>query len=208
MFEREHFRDQGKNVLLVIDSITRFAHAAREIGLAAGEPPTTRGFPPSFFAMTPKLLERMGRVGEGSITGLLTVLVDGEGEDDPVADALLGLLDGHLVLSRELAQAGHFPAVDVLASLSRLMPKLVDAQHGASARRIRELLAAYTAGKDLVDVGAYAPGSNPSLDAALERMPAIEAFLRQDMDDATAMTDTIELLRLVSGAAEISEGAR
>ena len=204
----EHFRDQGKNVLLVIDSITRFAHAAREIGLAAGEPPTTRGFPPSFFAMTPKLLERMGRVGEGSITGLLTVLVDGEGEDDPVADALRGLLDGHLVLSRELAQAGHFPAVDVLASLSRLMPKLVDARHGASARRIRELLAAYSAGKDLVDVGAYAPGSNPALDAALERMPAIEAFLRQDMDDGTAMTDTIELLGLVSGAAEISGGAR
>lgn len=204
----EHFRDQGKNVLLVIDSITRFAHAAREVGLAAGEPPTTRGFPPSFFAMTPKLLERMGRVGEGSITGLLTVLVDGEGEDDPVADALRGLLDGHLVLSREMAQAGHFPAVDVLASLSRLMPKLVDAPHGTSARRIRELLAAYAAGKDLVDVGAYAPGSNPALDAALDRMPAIEAFLRQDMDDATAMPDTIELLGLVSGLTEISGGPR
>lgn len=197
----EHFRDQGKNVLLVVDSITRFAHAAREIGLAAGEPPTTRGFPPSFFAMTPKLLERMGRTTSGSITGLLTVLVDGDGEDDPVADALRGLLDGHLVLSRELAQAGHFPAVDVLASLSRLMPSLVERPHAVAARRVRELLAAYASGKDLVDVGAYAPGSNPALDEALARMPALEAFLRQDTDDATSLAETVEMLGLVAGTA-------
>lgn len=195
----EHFRDQGKNVLLVVDSITRFAHASREIGLAAGEPPTTRGYPPSFFAMAPKLLERMGRTSRGSITGLLTVLMDGDGEDDPVADSLRGLLDGHILLSRSLAQAGHHPAVDVLDSLSRLMPKLIDTGHGAAAHRLRELMAAYAEGRDLVDVGAYQPGSNAKLDAALERMPAIEAFLRQDVDDATSIQDTIEMLHMVTG---------
>lgn len=195
----EHFRDQGKNVLLVVDSITRFAHASREIGLAAGEPPTTRGYPPSFFANAPKLLERMGRTELGSITGLLTVLVDGDGEDDPVADALRGLLDGHIVLSRALAQSGHHPAVDVQDSLSRLMPKLVTEEHGRAAHRVRELMSAYRDGRDLVDVGAYQPGSNSVLDEALRRMPVIEAFLRQDVDDPTPFAGTVEMLRLVAG---------
>lgn len=198
----EHFRDQGKNVLLVIDSITRFAHASREIGLAAGEPPTTRGYPPSFFAMAPKLLERMGRTATGSITGLVTVLVDGEGEDDPVADSLRGLLDGHLVLSRALAQAGHFPAIDVLDSLSRLMPKLTDPSHAMAARRARELMAAWRDGKDLVDVGAYHRGSNAALDMALDRMPAIDAFLQQSATDPTSFADSVEMLGLVTGIAE------
>lgn len=195
----EHFRDQGKNVLLVVDSITRFAHAAREVGLAAGEPPTVRGYPPSFFALVPQLLERMGRTDVGSITGLLTVLTDGDDDDDPVADALRGLLDGHVHLSRDLAQMGHFPAVDVLGSLSRLMPKLVTGEHQLHARRLRELLSAYREGRDLVDVGAYQRGMNPKLDEALERMPAIEALLRQDVDDPTPFHETVEVLGLVAG---------
>ena len=196
----EHFRDQGKNVLLVVDSITRFAHAAREVGLAAGEPPTVRGYPPSFFALVPQLLERMGRTAKGSITGLLTVLTDGDDDDDPVADALRGLLDGHIHLSRDLAQMGHFPAVDVLASLSRLMPKLVTPEHQQHARRLRELLGTYREGRDLVDVGAYQRGMNPKLDEALERMPTIEALLRQDVDDPTPFEETVEVLGLVAGA--------
>ncbi len=193
----EHFQAQGKNVLLVVDSITRFAHAAREVGLAAGEPPTVRGYPPSFFATVPQLLERMGRLKSGSITGLLTVLVDGDEEDDPVADALRGLLDGHISLSPELARSGHYPAIDVLDSLSRLMPKLADRPHQARARAIRELLAAFRDGRDLVDVGAYQPGSNRLLDLALERMPMIEAFLRQDVDDPTALEETVAVLSLI-----------
>lgn len=199
----EHFRDQGKNVLLVVDSITRFAHAAREVGLAAGEPPTVRGYPPSFFALVPQLLERMGRTLDGSITGLLTVLTDGDDDDDPVADALRGLLDGHIHLSRDLAQTGHFPAVDVLSSLSRLMPKLVTPEHQLHARRLRELLGAYREGRDLVDVGAYQRGMNPLLDEALERMPAIDALLRQDVNDPTPFEETVEVLGLVAGAREV-----
>ncbi len=195
----EHFQNEGKNVLLVLDSITRFAHAAREVGLAAGEPPTVRGYPPSFFATVPQLLERMGRTPQGSITGLLTVLVDGDGEDDPVADALRGLLDGHITLSPALARSGHYPAIDVLDSLSRLMPRLSSSEHQVAARRLRELLSAYQDGRDLVDVGAYQPGSNALLDTALERLPAIHAFLRQEVDDPTAFADAVEMLALVAG---------
>ncbi|MEM6672752.1 MAG: FliI/YscN family ATPase [Planctomycetota bacterium] len=199
----EHFQAEGANVLLVLDSITRYAHAAREVGLAAGEPPTVRGYPPSFFATVPQLLERIGRTAAGSVTGLLTVLEDGDGDDDPVAEALRGLLDGHIALSADLARSGHFPAIDVLGSLSRLMPRLVDPSHEAAARRVRELLAAYEDGRDLVDVGAYAPGSNPLLDAALERRPVIEAFLRQDVEDPTSFDESIEMLGLVAGEEDL-----
>lgn len=202
----EHFRDQGKDVLCVVDSITRFALAAREVGLAAGEPPTVRGFPPSFFAAIPRLVERMGRTRRGSITGLLTVLLDGDDQNDPVADTLRGLLDGHLELSRDLARAGHFPAIDVLASLSRLMPKLTDAKHLRDANTVRELLAVWREGKDLVEIGAYKAGTNPRLDAAIARLQVINSFLKQDEDDSTALRETREMLALVAGNDE--SGAR
>jgi len=194
----EHFRDQGKNVLLVMDSVTRFAAAAREIGLAAGEPPTVRGYPPSFFATVPQLVERMGRTEKGSITGLLTILLEGDDPNEPVSDTMRGLLDGHLFLSRELAQAGHFPAVDVLNSLSRLMPTLVDDASLAHATTLRDALAAYKEGRDLIDIGAYKPGANPRLDQAILRMPAIETLLRQSIKDHTPIEETLDLLRLVA----------
>lgn len=198
----EHFRDQGLEVLLVIDSITRFALASREIGLAAGEPPTVRGFPPSFFATVPKLVERMGRTEQGSITGLLTVLLEGDDPHEPVADTLRGLLDGHILLSRELAAEGHYPAIDVLESLSRLMPSLAGEQHRAAATALRADLAAYKAGRDLVDIGAYRPGSNPRLDQAISRLPAIHAFLKQGTNDPSSLAETLELLDMIAAAHE------
>lgn len=198
----EHFRDQGRNVLLVMDSITRFAAASREIGLAAGEPPTVRGYPPSFFATVPKLVERMGRTSKGSITGLITVLLDGDDPNEPVADTLRGLLDGHLFLRRELAQAGHYPAIDVLGSLSRLMPALVDKRHEASARAMRGWMAAYRDGRDLIEIGAYKAGTNPRLDQAIARLPAIEAYLKQGTHEASPIEESKELLALVARGAE------
>jgi flagellum-specific ATP synthase len=197
----ESFREQGLDVLLVLDSITRFAAASREIGLAAGEPPTVRGYPPSFFATVPRLLERLGTAQRGSITALLTVLLDGDDPNDPVSDTLRGLLDGHLVLSRDLAGRGHWPAVDVLAGLSRLMPELVDAGHLRAATRVRHWLAAHRDGRDLVEIGAYKPGTNAALDEALARMPAIEAFLRQGPRETSALAETRELLDLVTRGA-------
>ena len=194
----EHFRDRGLSVLLVMDSVTRFAAACREIGLAAGEPPTVRGYPPSFFATIPKLVERMGALGTGSITGLLTILLDGDDPNEPVADTLRGLLDGHLYLSRELAQSGHFPAVDVLASLSRLMPSLVEPAELRAAACVRSYLAAWREGRDLVEIGAYQRGSNPRLDVALERLPVIETFLRQDSDELTPIAETRAMVRLLA----------
>ena len=194
----EHFRDQGLNVLFVMDSVTRFAAACREIGLAAGEPPTVRGYPPSFFATVPKLVERMGRTEKGSITGLCTILLDGDDPNEPVADTLRGLLDGHIFLSRELAQAGHFPAIDVLQSLSRLMPALASPEHLARVGDVRQLLSAWREGRDLVEIGAYAAGSNPKLDEAILRRPAFEAFLRQGSHETTELTETLELVELIT----------
>ncbi len=198
----EHFRDQGKNVLLVMDSVTRFAAACREIGLAAGEPPTIRGYPPSFFATVPKLVERMGRTAKGSITGLLTILLDGDDPNEPVADTLRGLLDGHVFLSRDLAQAGHFPAVDVLGSLSRLMPALTTTEHQEGALALREWMSAWKDGRDLVEIGAYQPGSNPKLDDAILRMPAIETFLRQGPDELSTLDETRAMLELITSPPE------
>jgi flagellum-specific ATP synthase len=198
----EHFRDQGLDVLFVMDSVTRFAAASREIGLAAGEPPTVRGYPPSFFATVPKLVERMGRTRKGSITALLTVLLDGDDPNEPVADTLRSLLDGHLFLTRELAQRGHFPAIDVLSSLSRLMPALVDAPHAAAAQAVRTWLAAHRDGRDLIEIGAYKSGTNAQLDQAVLRMPAIDAFLKQGTHEISTMNEARELLALVAQGAE------
>ena len=187
----EHFRDRGKNVLLVMDSVTRFAAASREIGLAAGEPPTVRGYPPSFFATVPKLVERLGNAATGSITGLFTILLDGDDPNEPVADTLRGLLDGHLFLSRDLANRGNFPAIDPLASLSRLMPQIATPEHLAAAQAVRRDLAAYAEGRDLVEIGAYRPGTNPELDQAMVRMPRIESFLRQTTDEHASLDTTL-----------------
>ncbi len=158
----EYFRDQGKRVLLMLDSITRIAWAQREIGLASGEPPTTRGYTPSVFAMLPKLLERAGMSESGSITGLYTVLVDGDDMNEPVADSVRSILDGHVVLSRALAHQSHYPAVDVLASVSRVMPEITDADHRRAAARLRRLMAAYRDNEDLINIGAYVKGTTRS----------------------------------------------
>ena len=195
----EYFRERGRDVLLVMDSITRFAGAAREIGLAAGEPPTVRGYPPSFFATVPKLVERMGRTETGSITGLITILLDGDDPNEPVADTLRGLLDGHIFLSRDLAQRGQFPPIDILQSLSRLMSELVTPEHAELARTLRRILAAWRDGRDLVEVGAYRAGTNPDLDEAIARMPTLEIFLRQAPREYTTQAETLELLRLSLG---------
>lgn len=182
----EHFRDAGKDVLLMMDSVTRVAQAQREIGLAAGEPPTTRGYTPSVFALLPRLLERAGPGAAGTITGLFTVLVDGGDMDEPVADAVRGILDGHVVLSRKLADSGHFPAIDVPASVSRVMSRVTPPDQQEAARQARALIAAYREVEPLVRVGAFEPGQDPEADRAVELAPALTAFLRQDPGDADA----------------------
>ncbi len=194
----EQFRAQGQDVLFLLDSVTRFAMAAREVGLAAGEPPTLRGYPPSLFALLPRLVERLGNDQRGSITGLLTVLVDGDDMNEPVADALRGYLDGHVVLSRPIAQRGRFPAVDVLASISRLMPKVTSEDQQRRARKLRELLAHHEENRDLVQVGAYRKGTDPLLDRALDRLPAIEALLHHGFD-SRPMADTLQRLQQIAG---------
>ena len=196
----EYFCGQGKNVLLMMDSVTRFAMAIREIGLAVGEPPTTKGYTPSVFSNLPKLLERAGNfVGMGSITGLFTVLVDGDDMNEPVADAVRSILDGHVVLSRSLAAKGHYPAVDVLQSISRLMQRLVDAEHLQLSRRIREILTVYKEQEDLINIGAYKQGSNPKIDTALQFIDPVNTFLQQDLAEQTTLTQTGEAMRAVFG---------
>ncbi len=196
----EYFCAQGKNVLLMMDSVTRFAMAIREIGLAVGEPPTTKGYTPSVFSNLPKLLERAGNfIGMGSITGLFTVLVDGDDMNEPVADAVRSILDGHVVLSRSLAAKGHYPAIDVLQSISRLMQRLVDADHLQLSRRIREILTVYREQEDLINIGAYQKGSNPKIDAALKFIDPVNAFLQQDLTEQASFTQTGEAMRAVFG---------
>jgi FliI/YscN family ATPase len=193
----EFFRDQGRNVLLMMDSVTRFALAQREIGLAAGEPPATRGYPPSVFALLPRLLERSGRTMAGSITGFYTVLVEGDDTNEPISDTVRGILDGHVVLSRRLANQGHFPAIDVLSSLSRLMTELADAEHRQAAQWLRQLLAAYQQSEDLINIGAYQAGTNPQVDAAIQLRPAILQYLQQRTDQSGTLTSAREgLLQL------------
>ena len=182
----EYFRDTGKNVLLVMDSVTRFAQAQREIGLAAGEPPTTRGYPPSVFALLPKLVERAGRTTTGSITAFYSVLVEADDPNEPIGDALRGLLDGHTWLSRKLASRGHYPAIDVLGSLSRLMPDLADQEHQAAAIRVRELLSVYRDHEDMISIGAYRRGSNPTVDRAIDLLEPIQQFLKQPIAEGSS----------------------
>ncbi len=204
----ESFREKGKDVLLIMDSVTRFAFAAREIGLAVGEPPTMRGYPPSLFAQLPRLVERMGTDRKGSITGLITVLVEGDDMNEPVADTMRSLLDGHIVLSREIAAMGRYPAVDVLRSVSRTMDRVVDRDHLQAALALREVLALYEENRDLVQVGAYKSGSDPRLDAALERIDAVHALLRQGVEEKRPFDQTREvMLRLAGGESPSTPGA-
>jgi type III secretion protein N (ATPase) len=190
----EHFRDEGAQVLLLVDSVTRFARAQREVGLAAGEPPARRGYPPSVFAMLPRLLERSGQGDHGAITAVYTVLVEGGDMDEPVADEVRGILDGHIVLSREVASRGQFPAVDLMSSISRVMDAIVTQEHRKAASAFRSLLAAYESKRDLITLGAYARGSDAKVDAAMARMPKMEAFLRQAPTDVSAFDATLKEL--------------
>ncbi len=194
----EYFRDQGKNVLLLMDSVTRFALAQREIGLAAGEPPTTRGYPPSTFALLPRLVERAGQTREGSITAFYTVLVEGDDENEPIADAVRGLLDGHIWLSRKLAAKGHFPAINVLSSISRLMKDVTKPEHRAAAQIIRQLMSAYAEHEDLLSIGAYRKGSNRTVDAAVDMRDAIDNLLRQAIDQSSPLELTTQRLVAVA----------
>lgn len=193
----EHFRDAGGRVMLLVDSVTRFARAQREVGLAAGEPPVRRGYPPSVFAALPRLLERAGQSARGSITAIYTVLVEGGNLDEPIADEVRGILDGHVVLDRAIAARGRYPAVDPVGSLSRVMDAIVAPAHRDAARRARALLATHEAKRDLVTLGAYAKGSDKELDLALARLPQLEAFLRQGAHERSAFDATVAALAAV-----------
>ena len=195
----EFFRDRGRDVLLLLDSVSRVAAASREIGLAAGEDPAARGYPPSVFAMLPRLLERSGRTTEGSITGFYTVLVEGDDENDPVAESVRAILDGHLVLSRELAERAHWPAIDVLASISRSMNDISGDDHQQIANRLRQVLSARRDADDLVSVGAYQQGANPLVDAALRHEADINGFLSQSPSENNSLDETLEWMSRVTG---------
>ena len=194
----EYFRDQGKDVLLMMDSVTRVAYAQREVGLAVGEPPATRGYTPSVFAILPKLLERAGAGTKGSITGIYTVLVEGDDMNEPVADTVRGILDGHVVLSRKIAARNFYPCIDVLNSVSRVMPSIVEKTHLDGAGRMREVLARYAETEDLLTIGAYHKGSNPKADWALENLPQVESFLKQDMNESSSFDDTVKAISVIA----------
>ena len=190
----EYFRDQGKNVILMMDSATRYAFAAREVGLSIGEPATTRGYTPSVFAQLPGLLERAGRWPHGSITGLYTVLVDGDDMNEPVADSMRSILDGHIVLRRELAAKNHYPAIDILSSISRLMSDLADKDQKAAAGRFKDALATYQRNEDMINLGAYQRGANPEIDRAIALYPQFMEFLKQPFDDPVTLAQSREML--------------
>lgn len=194
----EYFRDQGKDVLLMMDSVTRVAYAQREVGLAVGEPPATRGYTPSVFAILPKLLERAGAGTKGSITGIYTVLVEGDDMNEPVADTVRGILDGHVVLSRKIAARNFYPCIDVLNSVSRVMPSIVEKTHLDGAGRMREVLARYAETEDLLTIGAYHKGSNPKADWALENLPQVESFLKQGMNESSSFDDTVKAISVIA----------
>ena len=196
----EYFRDRGLNVMMMMDSVTRYAMALREVGLAVGEPPATRGYTPSVFASLPKLLERAGTGPKGSITAFYTVLVDGDDMNEPIADAVRGILDGHIVLDRKLANRGHFPAIDVLASVSRVMSEIAPKAQIASANRLKELLSVYRDAEDLINIGAYKAGSNPDIDTAIESIKEIWSFTRQGTDEKSTLNEAQErLIRQFAG---------
>lgn len=192
----EHFANAGKNVLFMMDSVTRFAMAQREIGLSVGEPPATKGYTPSVFSTLPKLLERCGSFeGQGSITGLYTVLIEGDDTDDPIGDTVRSIVDGHIVLSRRLAQRGHFPAIDVLQSTSRVMASITTREHQESARELRECLAVYREAEDLINIGAYKPGANPTIDKSVRLYEGLNNFLRQRVEERTNFSKTLAELK-------------
>jgi FliI/YscN family ATPase len=196
----EYFRDQGASVLLVMDSVTRLAMAQREIGLAAGEPPSQKGYTPSVFAMLPKIFERAGRFRKGSITGFFTVLVEGDDFNEPICDAVRAILDGHIVLSRDLGAAGHYPAIDILQSVSRLAPRLSSTEQNGAAAKIREALAAYHRAEDLINLGAYTAGGNAMLDAAIRVRPKLLSFLKQEPAANSPLPETLHDMQLLAAA--------
>ena len=190
----EYFRDQGKDVLLMMDSLTRFSMAQREIGLASGEPPVTRGYPPSVYAEMPKLLERAGTSDKGSITGLYTVLVDGDDMNEPITDTARSILDGHIMLDRKLAHKNHYPAIDVLQSISRVMSSIADRDHKEQAGKLRNVLATYSEAEDLINIGAYKNGSNPDIDYAIRKIRAVNGYLCQSTEDKFLLEEELNLL--------------
>ncbi len=191
----EYFRNLGKNVVLMMDSVTRFAMAQREVGLTIGEPPTTKGYTPSVFAILPKLLERAGIIERGSITGFYTVLVDGDDMNEPIADAVRSILDGHIVLNRKLANRGQYPAIDTLQSVSRVMPDIVDEDHYKRAMAFNEILATYKEAEELINIGAYVRGSNPQIDHALSKINDLRQYLKQDMNEKSLYEDSVTHLK-------------
>jgi flagellum-specific ATP synthase len=190
----EYFRDQGRDVLLMMDSLTRFSMAQREIGLASGEPPVTRGYPPSVYAEMPKLLERAGNSAVGSITGLYTVLVDGDDFNEPITDTARSILDGHIVLNRRLAQQNHYPAIDVLASISRVMSAIATKEHKKVAGTLKNVMATYSEAEDLINIGAYKPGSNKSIDFAISKIDSVNQFLLQETDEKFDFEEELSML--------------
>jgi flagellum-specific ATP synthase len=194
----EYFRDKGKNVLFMMDSLTRFAQAQREIGLAAGEPPAAKGYCPSVFSLMPRLIERLGCAESGSITGILTVLVENDDLTDPVADSARSLLDGHIALSRKLADRGHYPAVDILQSVSRLMPTVTREEHKSAAQKLKEIYATYIDAEDLINIGAFSPGSNRRIDGAIALIDKINSFLIQPIRERTALEETVRQLTAIT----------
>ncbi len=190
----EYFRDQGRDVLLMMDSLTRFSMAQREIGLASGEPPVSRGYPPSVYSEMPKLLERAGNGATGSITGLYTVLVDGDDFNEPIADTARGILDGHIILSRSLAHKNHYPAIDILQSISRVMSSIADREHKAAAGQMKMVMATYQDAEDLINIGAYKAGSSKSIDYAISKIDAVNSFLCQGTDEKISLEDTLAQL--------------
>jgi flagellum-specific ATP synthase len=194
----EYFCAQGKNVLLMMDSVTRFAMAQREIGLSTGEPPSQKGYTPSVFATLPRLLERAGSFeGQGSITGFYTTLVEGDDMNDPIGDSVRSIVDGHIVLSRSLAQKGHFPAIDIMQSSSRVMRSVTTNDHSKLAQKLRETLAVYKEAEDLINIGAYKPGSNPKIDKAVRVIDQVNDFLKQRVEDPTSFNTTVRMMQQI-----------